>query len=148
MIASKSNDTFAVIGLFLMMLLSVGTVSAQETGSSLSVPEYGVGTDVVDRQLEGRAESFTEGSSVVFWTRVTGGRDGDTIQHAWMHEGTEQLVIDLAIGASHWRTYSRKQLHAGMTGSWKVEARDADGNVLASQEFECVPAEDQPEPAE
>ena len=53
---------------------------------------------------------------------------------------TMAAVEDLAIGGSHWRTYSRKALHQGLTGTWTVEARDAEGNVLASSTFTCVAA--------
>jgi len=108
----------------------------QPTAANLSIPSFGVGTGVENRQLVGEADSFTAGTRVFFWTRVVGGRDGDTIRHVWLHEGRVIAGTDLRLGGSHWRTQSRKTLRA--LGRWTAEARDAAGNVLARTEFDCV----------
>jgi len=115
-------------------------VAAKEQEGGLTVTEYGVGTAVVERQLEGEGGSFPEGGMVYFLTRVVGGQSGDMIQHVWIHDGEERVKIDLSIGGSHWRTFSEKTLHTGMTGEWSVEARDMAGNVLATSTFVCEPA--------
>ena len=107
----------------------------------LSIPDYGVGSGVVDRQLVGRSESFAEGATVWFWTRVLGGRPGDAIRHVWIHEGRAKGTIELNVGGSHWRTQSRWSMRPGTAGAWAVEARDADGRVLARAEFTCRPAD-------
>jgi len=82
-----------------------------------------------------------EGSEVVFWTLVVGGRPGDSIRHVWFEDGRAVMRADLDIGGAHWRTYSRLGLPRGATGPWTVEARDPEGRLLARQEFLCVPAE-------
>lgn len=134
-LASLSVVPLAVV----MLSMSWQPVVAQEDeGPTLSVPEYGVGTDVVDHELQGKSDRFEEGAKVVFWTRVVGGEEGDRIRHVWIHDGEEVLSIGLALGGPHWRTYSRKTLHAGSAGPWRVEARDADGHVLAAVDFTCV----------
>jgi hypothetical protein len=74
----------------------------------------------------------------VFWTLVVGGSAGDRISHVWLRDGEEMLAVGLAIGGPHWRTWSNKTLHTGSAGSWAVEARDAEGRVLARDEFTCV----------
>jgi cytoskeletal protein RodZ len=109
--------------------------------SRLSVPDYGVGTGIVDRQLAGRGDRFSEGTVVWFWTRVLGGRPGDVIRHVWIHEGRPQGTVELNVGGSHWRTQSRWSTRAGSAGAWAVEARDAEGRTLARAEFTCVPAD-------
>jgi hypothetical protein len=108
--------------------------------TGLEIPKHGVGTGVVDRDLEGETGTFEEETQAFFWTLVTGGKDGDRIQHVWLHEGTEVVSVGLSIGGAHWRTYSRKNLYKGSVGSWVVEARDADGNVLARSEFTVTEA--------
>jgi cytoskeletal protein RodZ len=108
----------------------------QVTPANLSIPSFGVGTGVENRQLVGEANSFPAGTRVFFWTRVLGGRNGDTIRHVWLHEGRVIAGTKLRLGGSHWRTQSRKTLRA--LGRWAVEARDAAGNVLASTQFDCV----------
>jgi cytoskeletal protein RodZ len=107
--------------------------------SSLSIPEYGVGTAVENRHLVGQGDHFTEGTRVWFWTRVQGGTPGDRIDHVWLREGVEATHISLEIGGSSWRTYSIQTLFAGAAGDWAVEARDDAGRVLARSEFVCVP---------
>jgi transcriptional regulator with XRE-family HTH domain len=109
------------------------------TGGRLSVPDFGVGLRVVARRLEGKGERFTEGASVSFLTRVLGGRAGESVRHVWLREGAVVQTVELPLGGSHWRTHSRKTLHG--LGHWTVEARDAQGRVLARADFTCVPAE-------
>jgi cytoskeleton protein RodZ len=109
--------------------------------AELEVSHSGVGTEVESSRLVGRADRFPEGAAVVFWTRVLGGRPGDVVRHVWLHEGQTVGFADLPLGGSHWRTYSRRELPEGATGRWVVEARSPDGQVLAREEFLCVPKE-------
>jgi transcriptional regulator with XRE-family HTH domain len=102
-------------------------------GSHLSISGSGVGTAVVDRKLVGEADRFSAGSRVVFWTHVLGGRSGDTIDHVWLHDGAIVGAASLSVGSPDWRTQSRRVLSP--SGDWVVEARDADGRVLARHEF-------------
>jgi len=118
------------------------TAAAEPAGAGrLSVRDFGVGTGIVNRNLVGRGDRFPEGTVVWFWTRVLGGRPGDTIRHVWIREGRTQGTIELRVGASHWRTQSRWTMRPGSAGAWAVEARDAEGRLLARSEFTCVPAD-------
>jgi cytoskeletal protein RodZ len=101
--------------------------------ASLSVSEYGVGTDVKQRVLVGEASEFETGTKVVFWNRVMGGEPGRRIRHVWFHEGSVNASRDLPIGAAHWRTYSKQTLRRD--GNWAVEVQDENGRVLARQAF-------------
>jgi hypothetical protein len=115
-------------------------VALAAEAKELHATEFGVGTDVVDRELQGRAESFAEGATVAFFIRVEGGQPGDKVDHVWLHEGKEAARISLELGGSPWRTWSKKTLHKGSTGQWKVEARSADGRLLAEGQFNCTAA--------
>jgi transcriptional regulator with XRE-family HTH domain len=106
--------------------------------AGLRVSHSGVGTGVEDHRLVGRGDRFAEGTVVAFWTRVLGGAPGDVIHHIWIHDGREVMRADLEVGGSHWRTFSRGVLPEGSTGSWVAEARDADGRLLAREEFLCL----------
>ncbi len=113
-----------------------------EEESEIRVEKHAVGASVVERELQDETDRFEEGEQAWFWTLVTGGRDGDRINHVWLHEGEEKVSVGLSIGGSRWRTYSRKNLYVGSAGKWVVEARDLEGRVLARQEFTCVAAGD------
>ena len=101
----------------------------------LSVARSGVGTDVVDRELVGRSDTFAVCTHVAFWTHVTGGRPGDMVRHVWLHEDRTVGVADLPVGSPSWRTHSRRTLASGAEGDWVVEVRDVEGRVLARHEF-------------
>lgn len=117
------------------------TVAAAALAGGLAVDDSGVGTAVADRELEGRADRFDEGTKVAFWTRVSGGEPGDRIVHVWMREGEEVFSVELEAGGAGWRTWSTKTLFPGSAGRWVVEARDVQGQVLARHEFNCAPAD-------
>lgn len=111
---------------------------APTSPSRLTIPDHGVGTGVVHHRLTGRGERFEEGTAVWFWTLVIGGRRGDRIRHVWLREGLERGSTELRLGGAHWRTQSRHKFGASAVGRWSVEARDAEGRVIARQEFDCV----------
>jgi cytoskeleton protein RodZ len=116
------------------LLSDPAPLAAGSPSSHLSISGSGVGTAVVDRQLVGQAGRFTVGSRVVFWTHVVGGKAGDTIDHVWLRDGSVVGAASLNVGSADWRTQSRRVLDPA--GRWVVEARDADGRVLARHEFE------------
>lgn len=113
---------------------------AKETSrpNAITVSESALGTGVVNHTLTGRGNRFSEGERVAFWTRVLAAKPGDVIHHYWFHEGRTVMRADLAIGGSHWRTFSRFTLPEGSSGTWVVEARDETGRVLAREEFLCL----------
>ncbi|MGH9337144.1 MAG: DUF2914 domain-containing protein, partial [Vicinamibacteria bacterium] len=106
----------------------------------MRVSGSGLGTDVVDRLLVGRASRFPEGTRVAYWTRILEGEAGQVIHHLWFHEGRLAMRAELAVGGPHWRTHSRFTLPPGSAGSWRVEARSGDGHVLDQEEFLCLEA--------
>lgn len=120
------------------ILLEEPARAAPPPAAQLSVPDHGLGTGIHNRQLVGRSDRFVEGTEVWFWTRVVGGRQGDTIRHIWTHEGRESGRVPLTLGGEHWRTQSRKTLREGSAGHWVVEAVAVDGEVLARREFVCL----------
>ena len=61
--------------------------TTRATKGRLSVTNSGVGINVVDKRLVGESDTFAVGTRVTFWTRVAGGRAGDTISHVWFHNG-------------------------------------------------------------
>jgi len=108
----------------------------QPPAGTPTVTESGVGHRVVSSRLEGEGEPFRVGDVAWFQTRVVGGR-GAVIRHVWIYEGRAQQSIRLRVGADDWRTHSNKTLLK--PGAWTVEARDADGRVLASAALTCAP---------
>jgi hypothetical protein len=111
--------------------------AATRRTDTLQVSDFGVGSDVVDRRLVGRADRFTAGTRVSFWTLVVGGQPGHVVRHVWYQGGRAVMRTELPIGASHWRTRSSLVLPGGCAGPWTVEARTSDGRLLARNDFVC-----------
>ncbi len=118
----------------------LSAMAVANEGTALTVVESGVGTAVANRELQGKADSFPEGSTVCFFTKTTGPQAGDTIDHVWIRDGQETHKKTLAIGGSPWRTWSCKTLHKGSVGPWTVEARTAGGKVIGKAGFTCTAA--------
>ena len=108
------------------------------TDSPLDVVDFGVGTGVSQRQLTGRDDRFPVGTQVWFWTRTLGGNKGDLLVHVWLREGRPVMTYKRTLGGPHWRNSSRKTLKPGSEGQWTVEARDAQGRVVARAAFDCT----------
>jgi cytoskeletal protein RodZ len=116
-----------------------GSSEVRRAPTLLSVNDSGVGTDVVDRQLVGRSETFAVGTRIVFWTLVSGGRPGDTIRHVWFHRGRTVASVKLPVAGANWRTHSQRMPGPEADGEWVVEAQDEHGRVLARHAFRFGP---------
>ena len=94
-----------------------------------------VAKSVVDRQPQDTASTFpADVAQLICWTKVTGA-GGASIHHAWFHGDTQVGDVELQVGGSPWRTWSRKTVPADWTGAWHVEIRDASGAVLKRMDF-------------
>jgi hypothetical protein len=104
--------------------------AAAAPATALSV-EAVLARAVMDRVPHDTGTSFPATVGELFlWTRVTGAAPEDAIHHLWFR-GAEQVAdVELRIGGSPWRTWSRKTITPEDVGEWHVEVRDAAGNVL------------------
>jgi hypothetical protein len=71
-----------------------------------------------------------------FYTRVASPRD-TTIEHRWYRGDTLVQRVPLRIRAnpSGFRTYSQNRISADRTGTWKVELRTQDGQLIDEKTF-------------
>ena len=91
---------------------------------------------VVDRVAQDTGSTFVATVGQVFcWTKISGASAGTAVHHVWFHGDTQVGDVELTLGGSPWRTWSRKTIPADATGAWHVEVRDAGGNVLRRVDF-------------
>ena len=103
---------------------------------SVSVAEAVVARSVLERVPQDTGTAFpVDVGQVVLWTKVTGATAATTIHHVWFHGDTQVGDVELAVGSSPWRTWSKKTVPADWTGAWHVEVRDAAGTVLKRIDF-------------
>jgi hypothetical protein len=121
---------------FVLPCLTLSLVAAiSPTHRADVTAEIAVGKSIEKNVAIDTASAFpADVGSVVAWTRVTGAEAGTKITHLWIH-GADSSKVELNIGGSSWRTYSRKTIGEGGTGDWTVEVLGADGKVLASKTF-------------
>jgi len=120
-------------GLVLATAMAGFTAAGVATQEAPEV-ELVIAIDVGERQPTGEGTEFpADVGELVAWTRVTG-LANTTVRHVWRHQGHEE-VIELSVGGSPWRTWSRRTIPAEWTGAWTVEVLDAQGNVLTTGEF-------------
>ena len=115
--------------------LAAGAAPAQEPATAVSV-EAVLARSVVDRVPQDTGTAFpADVGELVLWTRVTGAAAESAIHHVWMHGDQQVADIELRVGRSPWRTWSRKTVPPEWTGAWHVEVRDASGAVRKRIDF-------------
>jgi hypothetical protein len=63
------------------------------------------------------------------------GLEGKVLEYRWLREGEQVLRIRVPVAAERWRSHASKRIYPSMKGDWRVELRDAEGNLLANAEF-------------
>lgn len=125
----------SAVALSLVMAAPVEAQEAAAQASGPTVDEGGVGTGVVDRALQGMAESFPATVATLYcFTRIGHTEAGVTVEHVWYFNDQEVARKELTVGGSPWRTWSSKVIPAEATGSWRVDVL-AGGNVIKSFAF-------------
>jgi hypothetical protein len=76
---SQWRSATARLSLACVLMAVAVQVPAQESDAGLTVEDHGVGSAIVDRNLEERKDTFVEGERAVFWTLVEGGDAGDRV---------------------------------------------------------------------
>lgn len=134
----------------LFALVAAGPLAAQDTthpapapapaaaapaASAVSVMEAVVAKSVVDRAPQDSGTVFPDSVGQLFcFTRLSGAA-GTAVHHVWFHGDTQVADVELQVGGSPWRTWSRKTVPADWTGAWHVEVRDGSGAVLKRIDF-------------
>lgn len=118
---------------FIVMLAAVAAV--QPASRQAPSAEVAVAKSVQSGMPVDTASTFDASvGTIVGWSRVTGLGAGSRITHLWIH-GADSSKVELNIGGSPWRTYSRKTIPANATGDWTLEVLSPDGTRLGSRTF-------------
>jgi hypothetical protein len=116
-----------------LVALAIASTAAIHQGTVTA--EVAIGKSVASGMPVDTASTFAaDVGTVVCWSRISGAEAGSKITHVWMHNG-DTSKVELNVGGSPWRTYSRKTIGSDAAGDWKVEVRDSDGKVLATKTF-------------
>src|SRR2546425_3235144 len=102
---------------------------------SVTVVEAVVARSVLDRQPQDTGTVFpADVAQLICWVKLEGA-GGASVHHVWFHGDTQVGDVELQVGGSPWRTWSRKTVPAEWTGAWHVEVKDAAGTGLKRLDF-------------
>jgi len=111
---------------------------AQSEASDLKITEMAVTTKIVKGNPIDSVWRISSSSvkALYCFTRVLAPKGTDTtIKHVW-YLGDEVMGEDeMPVRGSHWRTHSMISVRKGVSGAWRCEAQDDEGNVLKSVSF-------------
>src|SRR4051812_25334821 len=115
--------------------MTLGLIAASRPAQQTPTVEVAIGKSVASGAPVDTAAAFgADVGQVAGWTRVTGMTAGSKITHQWIH-GADTSKVELNVGGSPWRTYSRKTIPANATGDWTLEVLGADGAKLGTRTF-------------
>jgi hypothetical protein len=121
---------------FALILLFPLSLFAQK--NSLSVTEIAITTRILkgDPADSVRRISSTGVHELYCFTKVVASDGAEReIIHVWYRNNEIVAQLALPVKGISWRTYSKKTIEEGMSGDWRVEARDASGNLLKTVTF-------------
>ena len=119
------------------LVLAVSGLAAAEA-SDLKITEMAVTTKIVKGNPIDSVRRISSSSvkALYCFTRIAAPKDTDTtIKHVWYLNDEVVAEDTMPVKGSHWRTYSRKGVEKGLSGEWRCEALDSDGNLLKSVSF-------------
>jgi hypothetical protein len=136
----RKHRLFAISFLVVMTVWITFPVFAQEKAKAektgLTVARLVIGTGVENREPVGVAETFPGATEKVYcFLEATNIPEDTEITVIWFHGEKEVLKTTLPLKmGSRWRTQADKNLY-GLKGDWKVEVRDAKGNLIKDVKF-------------
>jgi hypothetical protein len=123
---------------FVCVLLPL-SILAQQAGE-VKVATAVICKNVVDRQPVEPGSRFPASVGKLYcFTKIDNIANSENIVHAWYFGDTQRALVTLKINPPSWRTYSSKIIQSHEVGPWRVEIRDATGNVLDTVRFEVTP---------
>ena len=117
-------------------VVMIGLAVPAAASAQLTVEESRIALDVIDRMPVGVDSTFVASVGRVYcWTRIAGAEGETTVHQVWIWGDEEMADIELRLNGSPWRTWSSKAIMPEWSGAWRVEVRDASGNVIETIRF-------------
>jgi hypothetical protein len=125
-----------VLSILFAAAILVISLPAFSQEKEFTIARLVVGTGVENREPVGAAEIFPATTEKVYcFLEATEISKNTEISFVWFHGEKEMAKTNLPLQTgSRWRTFSNKTV-AGMKGDWKVEIRDANGNLVKDLTF-------------
>ena len=112
--------------------------TARSDAGELQITEMAVSTKIVKGNPIDSVRRISSSSvkELYCFTRSLAPKGTDTtIKHIWYLNDEVVHEDEMPVKGSRWRTYSRMTVKKGVSGEYRCEARDDEGNVLKSIGF-------------
>lgn len=121
-----------------LLLASLWPVAATAAAAEVKITEMAVTTKIVKgNPIDAvRRISSTSVKALYCFTRIVN-PDGEetSIKHVWYKDDQQVSEQELKVQGEKWRTWSKRPVDRDSAGEWRVEARDAAGNLLKTVKF-------------
>lgn len=113
-----------------LVLITAAYASAEEPSATAVVC-----TAIVNNSCQGAAEKFPANVGKLFgFSQVV--NVPEKLIHVWFYRDRELGRVEMAAPkAPRWKTWSNVTVARNMLGTWRLEARDSTGKVLAKVTF-------------
>jgi len=110
--------------------------------SSPAVQRFALAGDIENREPVSDLHTVrfdNNGIATIYAFSEVAGLAGSTLYYDWLRQGEHLAAVPIRVAADRWRSYSSKYFDETMIGTWSVQLRDADGQVLARADFTFQP---------
>ena len=132
--AFKLSRLFACAVFALLVGFSVIAPQPASAGTEVTIRDFVIARDIVDREPVEVTDSFLTSDSRAFaFARINNPGDPTTLSFMWTYNSVHHATVDLKIGTSvSWRTWSSIEL---APGNWEIKVVTEDGTVIAKTAF-------------
>ena len=132
--AIKLSRLFACAVFAVLVGFSVIAPQPASAGTELSVRDFVIARDIIDREPVDVTDTFLVSDSRAFaFARISNPGDPTTLSFMWTYNNIHHATVDLKIGTSgSWRTWSSVEL---APGTWEIKVVTEDGTVIAKTAF-------------
>lgn len=124
-------------GKLMLLGLMVAALSSVTHARALEVGEAVITTAVIEREPVDAVVAYPIQDGLLYcFTRVLGAVEPTVVVHSWFRGDELMSRSELPVRSPDWRTWSAKRLLADQEGDWRVEVRDAGGELLTTVNFE------------
>jgi len=132
---------FFRIVFILFCILTQPLFSMAQDVSSVIVDEMVFCRGIEQRNPVDTATHFPDSIERVFcYTRLSITENDTSISHVWYYNDTQMAIVDLAVNARSWRTWSSKRIVKEWAGTWRVDVISSTGIIICSDEFVVRPS--------
>ncbi len=129
--------SFCLLTMILFMIYAVSLhaaaalqATAEKNAPLFSISRMLIAGSIENREPVGAVSAYSASTEKVYcFLEAADIRENTEVSFVWYYENKRMAIVSLPLNKGlKWRTYSSKRL-GGLTGEWKVELHDANGNV-------------------